>query len=292
MGDLILSLIIVLLAAGTAFAVTVRFGRRMSPSALNLVALLTIAAGGVYFLSVWNQPILASLVPVSGLIILGNWFPVFAGCLAGIVWNGQAGIQRRTISVALLGAVSLFALITPLIGGHPVCGENWKNNVCLQTTPYTCSPASAATLLRIHGIDATESEMAELCLTRKGTNWMGLYRGLTKKTQGGPWKVDVFDASVEDYGSAVDGPAILVARLPDDESSSPLVETCGWMPGQAHSVVLLGDLNDDVLIVGDPSFGRELWRRSELQLLWTGRGIRLVPRDASDAESLLASIRQ
>ena len=33
--------------------------------------------------------------------------------------------------------------------------------------------------------------MAELCLTRRGTSWMGLYRGLKLKTEGTPWKVEM-----------------------------------------------------------------------------------------------------
>ena len=62
-----------------------------------------------------------------------------------------------------------------------------------------------------------------------------------------------------------------------------------WLPGQAHSVVYLGNLTDDLLIVGDPTVGRELWRRHELRTLWTGRGLRLVPRDAATTDSLLAA---
>lgn len=292
MSDLIISLIIVLLLSSAAFVVAVRCCRLASQPVLNLVALLTLATGGLYFLFVWDQAVLASLVPVSGLIVLGNWFPVFAGFLAGIVWCQRAGTMRRAIVTTFLAAVSVFALVAPMFGANPICSENWKGDICLQTTPYTCTPASAATLLRVHGIDATESEMAELCLTRKGTNWMGLFRGLLLKTQGSPWKVEVFDVPAEGTREGVDGPAILVARLPGDQSTSQLVDTSGWIPGQAHSVVLLGDLNDDLVIVGDPSFGRELWRRSELQLLWTGRGIRLVPRDPSESASLLASIQR
>lgn len=264
----------------------------MSRPGLNLAALLTILTGGLYFVFVWDQAVLTALVPVSGLIVLGNWFPVFAGFLAGIVWCGQGSVQRRMVPTVLLVSVSVFALVIPLIGKSPACSEKWKNDICLQTTRYTCSPASAATLLRLHGIEATESEMAELCLTRKGTNWMGLFRGLALKTKGSPWKVDVFDVPPDRIDATVDGPAILVARLPGEESKSPLVDTCGWIPGQAHSVVLLHNLTDDVLVVGDPSFGRELWRLSDLQLLWTGRGIRLVPRDPTESEALLATIRQ
>ena len=36
---------------------------------------------------------------------------------------------------------------------------------------------------------STEQEMAELCLTRHGTSWQGLYRGLKLKTAGTGWDV-------------------------------------------------------------------------------------------------------
>src|SRR5260221_7046371 len=46
--------------------------------------------------------------------------------------------------------------------------------------PYT-------TLFR-SGISATEQEMADLCITRRGTYWQGLYRGLKLKTAGTLWE--------------------------------------------------------------------------------------------------------
>ena len=289
LSDLIFSLILVTVAAGAAFGSTIRFCRSRSEATRNLTALMTMILGGVYFYFLWDQSVLARMVPTSGMIVLGNWFPVFASILAGAVWSGRHGILRRAFPALLLGVVCAGALIAPLIGDKPVCGENWRGDICLQTTPYTCSPASAATLLRVHGIDATEREMAELCLTHRGTTWMGLFRGLSRKVAGSPWKVEVFDMPVGGDASPPETPAILVARLPENPSDQELRETSGWLPGQAHSVVYLGNLTDDLLIVGDPTVGRELWRRHELRTLWTGRGLRLVPRDAATTDSLLAA---
>lgn len=289
MSDLILSLILIIVVAGAAFRVTFQFCRSSSEATRNLTGLMTMVVGGAYFYFVWDRPILARIVPTSGMIVLGNWFPVFASILAGAVWSGRHCILRRAFPTLLLGTVSAGTLIAPLIGDNPVCGENWRGDICLQTTPYTCSPASAATLLRVHGIDATEREMAELCLTHKGTTWMGLFRGLSRKVADSPWKVEVFDMPMGGAASPPETPAILVARLPEDSSDRELRETSGWLPGQAHSVVYLGNLTEDLLIVGDPTVGRELWRRHELRTLWTGRGLRLVARDAAPTDSLLAA---
>lgn len=291
LSDLATSLILIASVSCASFFVTIRFCHGRSESAAKAVALASIISGGVYFIFVWNQPFLARLVPFSGLIVLGNWFPIFSAILAGSVWSSSASLIRRSVPATSLAVVSTFALVTPLLGDRPVCGDSWKDDICLQTTPYTCSAASAATLLHTHGIDATEREMAELCLTHRGTNWMGLFRGLSKKTDGTPWKVQVFDVSPGDNAQLPETAAILVARLPDDLQNHELRETCGWIPGQAHSVTYLGNLNDDVLIVGDPAFGRELWRRSDLNLLWTGRGLRLVPRISSGRWNQLAATR-
>jgi hypothetical protein len=74
---------------------------------------------------------------------------------------------RRSYTAALLAGVAGLAAVIPLLGNVPKCGEHWDRlGTCLQTTRYTCSPAAAATLLRKYDIDATEQEMAELCLTR------------------------------------------------------------------------------------------------------------------------------
>lgn len=287
--DLVLSLVLVAALSIGTFVLTVRFCQSRSDSVRNTAALLTILFGGLYFRFAWDQTLLTTLVPNSELVILGNWFPIFAAVLAGIVWAGSGQRVRRVVPVAMLSVVSVISVTSPLLGEKPVCGENWRGGVCLQTTPYTCSPASAATLLRVHGIEATEREMAELCLTRRGTNWMGLFRGLSKKVAGSPWRVEVFDVPTDAKTMPPDTPAILVARLPADSQNHELRDTSGWRPGQAHSVVYLGKLTDDVLIVGDPTFGRELWRRDELPTLWTGRGLRLVPRGAAGATSLLAA---
>lgn len=292
MSDLITSLILISTVSCAAFAATVRFCRHRSESAGKFVALVVISAGTAYFLLVWNQPVLARVVPYSGLIVLGNWFPVFAALLAATVWSSPSGLIRRAVPVVSLGLVSAIALVTPFVGRQPDCGEAWRGDICLQTTPYTCSPASAATLLRAYGIDATEREMAELCLTHRGTNWMGLFRGLSKKTAGSPWKVDVFDVPIGENAQPPETPAILVARLPNDSPNPEhreLRDTCGWIPGQAHSVTYLGRLSADVLIVGDPAIGRELWRRTDLSALWTGRGLRLVPRKPRDTSHQLVA---
>lgn len=291
MTELICSLMAVLLIAASLFAVTVWGSRRLHERSLRLMAVLTVLAGAVWFTNLRDQVELSRLIPHPSLIVLGNWFPYLAAVLAALVWNSPDCRSRRRLLVGCLTLSCGVSLSWPLLGQTPECGNKWDRDVCLQTTPYSCSAASAATLLNAYGIEATEAEMAELCLTRRGTHWMGLYRGLSLKTAGTPWSVEVARATAEDLSRDA-GPVILAVRLPEGANVDPVLqESCGWIPGQGHSVVFLGFVGREALLIGDPGVGRELWRTSDLDLLWTGLVLRLVPREPVGASSVNIAAR-
>lgn len=280
MTELLYSLMAVILVATSLFAGTVRISCRLQESTLRLIAILTVLAGTVWFVSLRDQVALSRLIPHPSLIVLGNWFPYFVAILAALAWNSSECRSRRRLLVGFLSLSCGVSLSWPLLGQTPECGHNWDQDVCLQTTPYSCSAASAATLLKAYGIPATEAEMAGLCLTRRGTHWMGLYRGLSLKTEGTLWTVEVARATSEELKSHP-GPVILAVRLPEGSNVDPVLEeSCGWIPGQGHSVVFMGFLGKKALLIGDPGVGRELWRTSDLDLLWTGLMLRLVPRES------------
>jgi ABC-type bacteriocin/lantibiotic exporter with double-glycine peptidase domain len=169
-----------------------------------------------------------------------------------------------------------YSTVYPLLGEHPSCRDSWSGNVCMQTSRNTCSAASAATLLKFAGIEASESEMAELCLTRRGTTWAGLYRGLKQKTAGTGWDVEIFDATIDDLRASRQPVLLSVGLKETPRASEDYVNDWGWVPGQSHSVVLLNFLGRDTVVIGDPAVGRELWSVKDLAVLWQGEGIRLV----------------
>jgi len=279
MADLNVSLMIVAVASFTMLCLVSHFASNITAGRRNLWAAIIFTLGGVYLLGFWDSAILQRLVPSSNLIVYGNWCPLFASALAGILLSQKVIMPwRRTMAAAFLFSVGLYSVASPMFGKSPKCTDQWKDNICMQTTPWTCSPAAAATLLRAHGIKTSEQEMAELCLTRRGTRWMGLYRGLSLKVQNTPWQVEVFRGNIDSLQQGNAEPSILVAELPKD-SASDLAHTSGWVEGQQHSVVFVRFLDSKRAIVADPSFGRELWKVDELNHLWTGMGIRLVPRD-------------
>lgn len=279
MGDLYFGLLFLAALSAALFGVGRTIGLRVSTRGVNRLSALTVVVLIAYIVCVWDQTALVRWLPYSNLIVLGNWFPFEAALLGGLA-SAQSSMPawRRGLTVTALQLAGIFVVLSPLMGTAPQCGHAWSEGVCLQTTKQTCSAASAATLLQMHGIAATEQEMADLCLTRRGTNWMGLYRGLKKKTAGTEWDVEVFTGSADELRSR--SPAILSVGLSRLAQADPLYQTeLGWTPGVRHSVVLLGFVTD-LVEIGEPTpdAGRERWTNSDLQELYLGQGMRLVRR--------------
>lgn len=283
MGDLVLGCGLVALAAIGVFLLTLRAVRALPLRTCNLLGVLVVTAMVYYLVEFWYDARLARWLPVSNLIVVGNWMPLGAAMLAALVWRHTQGpTWRRALPVGMLAFTAAFGLVHPILGRPPECKNRWDfNGVCNQTTDYTCSPASAATLLRMHGIKADEQEMAELCLTRHGTSWPGLYRGLKLKTAGTKWDVEVLACSADELAAKYAGPPMILsvglergARV--DAAFS--AET-GWIAGVNHSVVLL-NFNRGAAEIVDPSqpYCREKWDAETMQILWRGLAIRLVER--------------
>lgn len=273
--------LIVALAAGL-FLGSAALARRLSSRALSTIAVLVLAALLLYIRTLWYDVRLANWLPYSNLIVVGNWLPLLAAVLAGIVWEkARDGSWRRYGSVSALGCTALYALLFPVLGSAPRCENRWDwMGNCLQTTDLTCSAASAATLLKAHGIESSEQEMAELCLTRHGTSWQGLYRGLKLKTAGTKWDVQVVACSHGDL-PRMRGPMIISVGLDSSAArDTDYTREFGWVPGVNHSVILHGFTSFGCAVIADPTqeLSREQWDEEMLRTLWRGYAIRLVER--------------
>lgn len=282
MGDIYLGLLLLAVLDAALFAVGRAIGLHVSQRVSNIVATLLMVALITYATCLWDQIVLAWLLPFSNLVVIGNWYLPVAGFLGGLVSTQvSVGNGRRWLSVSGLQCAALVTAISPLLGNTPHCGNQWDGSgVCFQTTHQTCSAASAATLLKMHGIDATEQEMAELCLTRNGTSWMGLYRGLKKKTASTDWDVEISARSANEL-QALRQPAILSVGLPSaDHLDLRTQAEFGWTPGVRHSIVLIGFTNDDLVDIAEPTagVGRERWSVSNLHEFYLGQCVRLVRR--------------
>ncbi|RLT09595.1 MAG: hypothetical protein DWI21_05840 [Planctomycetota bacterium] len=280
MGDIYLGLLVLAVLSAATFGIGRAIGRHVTPRTTNWLSVIAVAALMAYIACLWDKTSLVGLLPFSNLIVLGNWLPLEAGFLGGLA-STQFAMPgwRRGLTVVGLQLAGVIVVLFPLMGVAPQCGNAWSEGICLQTTKQTCSAASAATLLKLHGIDTTEQEMAELCLTRRGTNWMGLYRGLKRKTADSEWEVEVFAGSADQL-RLLNGPAILSVGLTQEALANRFYQTeLGWRPGIRHSVVLLGFVTD-LVDIGEPTpdSGRERWTNEDLQELYLGQGMRLVRR--------------
>jgi len=224
----------------------------------------------------------AGVLPVSSVIVMGNALPPLVAALAGLAWRLIPGhfVRRGILLLPLVLLCGFHAFAPAFPSPPPLAGNRWRQGVCLQTSPATCSAAAAATLLRAHGIDTTEAEMARLCLTReRGTAAHGLYRGLKLKTAGTSWDVEVFDTDSAGLRAMAPSPGILTVRLDPTPGIDPRYEQLwGWTPGVQHTVVFFGFIDNGKIEMGDPAIGREHWSANDLGVLWHGEGVRLVKR--------------
>lgn len=282
MTDIYFGLAIVVLVSLGLFAVGYFLTRTASTIRVTWLTAATVLGLVLYIIFLWDNVLLAQLLPFSNLIVIANWFLPAGAFLSGTVWHKlPGGIARKSFYVLGLIAVGVVALLKPLWGTPPQCHDRWANGVCLQTSDISCSAACAATVLRSVGIDADEQEMSRLCLTRDGTAWQGLYRGLKIKTANSDWDVEVFRCSVEQLRERLPGPVIIVVGIPNKADVNPIyLEDYGWTRGEMHSALLYDFLENGNTDMGDPGVnsGREQWSAEDIRVLYRGRGIRLVSR--------------
>ena len=122
--------------------------------------------------------------------------------------------------------------------------------------------------------------MAELCLTREGTTWQGLFRGLLIKTRDRPFRVRVVECEWDELSKQINGPAILSVGI-DPSQPYPRIytEEWGWQAGVRHSVMLRWITPQGDLAIADPSVGAEVWSVEDLKTLYRGRFLTLEKTD-------------
>jgi hypothetical protein len=284
MADLYFGVALIALLSALVFALTFYVSRSSPRFVSDGLALLIVAGIFAYIRYAWYHTALVEFLPFSNLVILGNWFPMAASALGGLAWHRIPGqVWRKFFSVAGVIGAAAYTLIWPICGTAPRCDDAWTaDGICLQTTSRTCTPACAATLLRHYGIFATEQEMAELCLTREGTTWQGLYRGLKRKSAGTDWDVEVIQCDADQVMAMAGQPLLLSVGMPREGVIDQQLARAewGWKPGIGHSVILLARSEHGRMLIADPApgIGREEWTANDLRLLFRGTAMRLVKR--------------
>lgn len=286
-NDLVVATIGLTLLSAALFVAGWRVGNRTGRVAFYAVSVAAVAALTVYAVRLHDSVLLTRLMPVAVLPAIGRVMFPMAAFVAGLTAARiRAPWWRRILAPLPLILVAGHFTFDRFLDPPPQCdAPSWVEGVCMQTHPATCGPAGAATLLREHGIEGSERELAALCLTRSdGTTMHGLYRGLLVKTRGTPWRPEAFAGSLDVLRRRLRrGPVIVTVMLRNEDAEAPdfdprYTTDWGWQPGMAHSVVITRALDDTHIEVADPATGRERWNLDALRVLWKGRGIQLTPR--------------
>lgn len=256
-------------------------GRRLPRWAATVWIVLLVGFLFVHAYVLVDDLRVARWLPVAPVMVVGNFSPLAVGLIVGLAWRLVPGkVWRKGFVLVPMATICLYKAYAPATVEVPVLGDRWDHGVCRQTSKWSCSAAAAATLLRMHGIQTTEQEMAELCRTStEGTSMLGLYRGLKLKTEDTLWDVEVFWGTVEDL-QKVRGPAIVSVGLRAGQAADPrYASEWGWTPGVKHTVVAFGyDPRREEFEIADPNVGRERWSVADLRTLWHGEGLRVVLR--------------
>lgn len=194
------------------------------------------------------------LLPWGGLVLLGACIPFL----------------RRRPETYIVAAISALASVTlgvfPLrlamrafseLQARPVVG------VCVQSTPWSCGPAAAASLLATMGVKTDEAEMATRCATipGRGTSDYGLWSGVRSSLNPYLYDVDLVRSDQTAIGE-LPTPAVLLVR--------PSL-------GDGHAVTLLRTTGR-LVAVADPSRqGVFYMEREQLEGRWDGVAIVVRP---------------
>lgn len=217
---------------------------------------------------------IARYVTVANLIVWANLTPSIGALVIGVAWGMLPGSAwRRSVLIVPMAGLCFWSAYGSVFAPAPMVADRWRDEVCRQTTSATCSPAAAATILRLYGIETTEGEMARACLTSEaGTSMRGLYRGLMTAGRARGLEVVPLRATLDELPRHT--PAILTVRLEPGAKADPRFEKkWGWAPGVSHHVVLIRQLANGRYEIADPSVGRESWDRLALETLWHGEGV-------------------
>ncbi|MBI3854474.1 MAG: hypothetical protein HY293_02155, partial [Planctomycetes bacterium] len=164
----------------------------------------------------------------------------------------RRSVWKRDALLVVAGVLAVFCGAGAVIMDRPheLTGTVDEKGICLQTSGYSCSAASAAMLLHHYGVPATEKEMAELCVTRAGnsrvagTTECGVMRGLRRKLAG--------------QGAPV------ISTQPVDRMPTPALVAIQLGPQLSHSILVTSVEPDQVRVI-DPLYGRGSIPRAQFE---------------------------
>jgi hypothetical protein len=225
----------------------------------------------------------AAWLPFGTVALWANMMPALLSLSAGLACRtSRLPGWRRPVSIGLLSILAMAYIVAPLI--RPVLAPlqlssaQWRQGICLQSHSSSCAPAAAATLLRLHGIDATERELSRVCLTsRQGTEPLSLFRGLNVASRHSRIGPAVASADARSWVELEQLPNIALVQFERMGPRRPLDRLLGPR-GEGHAVVVLGRTSDNHWSIADPAFGKTVWTDEQFQQRFTGDALYLTNR--------------
>lgn len=264
-----------------------RIGNRYEVKSQRCEHAVLLGMIGLAFLLGWSyfgRLVWAETIQSSSVLCWSNLTPIALGFVGGLVGHTR-GLRcgLRPIAVATFMALAIGFVATPV--ARPVffpldlpLQSEWKNGVCLQSHESSCAPAAAATLLQHYDIPASESTLAEACLSsRLGTAPLGLYRGLKSIADEHGYAAKVAGRDPSQWIAAGQLPLVAVVQFPTSSGSAIENRFLGKR-FSGHAVTVMGRTDGGRWLIGDPAIGRLSWSDAALRSRFTGEAIFLRRR--------------
>ena len=160
------------------------------------------------------------------------------------------------------GLILLVPYVKPFVAPLRISlQDKWSDGVCLQSTPSTCGPCSAATLLKHFGINASEHELAQECYSYGGgtENWY-IARALRRR--------------------GLNTEYVITPPQPEKLRFPSIAGVQGGGPGGGgHFIAILGQ-NGNRYVIGDPIGGKSIVTIAQLRARYYVTGFFLIAHPA------------
>lgn len=278
------------LVCALAFAIGSIFGKNLAAKGITsdnalknyqqpLVWLLVAIASFLAILIILDKfhlaPLLPKIFPPMFLIYLAGYFNqaivglgcFFLGLLVFLELSGKRSRQKIAQLLIAIGAIS-FALSILLFFLQPVQALVAKpkiiDGIVMQTTPYTCAPASIATLARYikEYPNLTEKEVVKLTQTNRfGTTTLAEIRAMNQLDLNPQYRHNL----TTDDLVALNKPALM--HVKEKRRTGKGVRF-------SHAVAYLGiDPVQRLVLIANPLYGMQIKTFEDLEEYWFGEAI-------------------
>jgi predicted double-glycine peptidase len=234
-----------------------------------------ILATGASFLGVggqlacaWRPDVVAPLIEGTDLALLYPGLGYAFGVVLLFALAPRTGRRNGRAVLFLGGFLAALTLwnASGLLGDLALrmgSEKGWIDDCCLQSTPWSCAPAAACSLLRRLGIEAEENEMVRLMRARPtfGTDLLNMQRGIESKLAGGGHRVEL---------RRLDYDGLVAAR-------SPCLAPIKLRLFLDHAV-MVADADATGVSVLDPLRGRRRLARAQFEAAWKRQALFVLPR--------------